>query len=301
LTKGLARRADIEIRALTRHAAIPPFDCVGNFVPIRGNLAEPSTLAELLRPGCSVANFAFDAAASREENLATAEALANGCITHRVKRVLHCSTAIVVGATSNKRVDELTECRSRSDYEKTKLAIESLLRKKARGRFELVILRPTAVFGPGGRNLLKMANDLTHGSRLLNQLRSFANGRRQLNLVAAENVAAAAIYLLGANAIDQEVFIISDDEAPANNYHDVERVFIDALAMPANPIGYKLPQSALSLLLRMRGRSLVYPDTRFSCDKLKRHGFEKPVKFDVALTEFISWYKLSRTGATNRG
>ena len=290
MTGALARRKGLETRALIRNAAIPHDGDGGYYVTVRGNVADPAVLAALLRPGCCVANFVYDAAAPMQESLAAANALAEGCIKHGVRRMLHCSTATVVGVTRVARIDETTACHPGTAYEKTKIAVENLLLEKARGRFELVILRPTAVFGAGGRNLLKLARDLAHGPRLTNYLRSCANGARRLNLVAAENVVAAAVFLLEADAVDQEIFIISDDENPLNNFRDVESCLMHRLAIPAYPARCALPQAVLSLLLRMRGRSLTNPETLFSCDKLRQLGFIKPVNFDAALAAFASWY-----------
>ena len=62
------------------------------------------------------------------------------------------------------------------------------------------------------------------------------------------------------------------------------------LAIPSYPARCALPNAILSLLLRMRGRSLTNPATLFSCDKLRQLGFIKPVTFDAALAAFASWY-----------
>lgn len=293
LTQLLARQPGFEVRALIRRGNPPQVADDGRLAIIRGDVADVSVLAQLLIPGCAVANFAYDAEASAQANLAYANALAEACLKYKVKRLVHCSTAVVAGRTCTNRVDETTECRPRTSYERTRLAIEHLLCEKARGKFELAILRPTAVFGPGGRNLLKLAHDLTRGRRLANFLRSCVNDRRRMNLVAVDNVTAAAAFLLETEKhIDQEAFIISDDDAPDNNFRDVEAYLMQALGIT----GYTeprvvLPAGALSLLLRLRGRSLLDPGTVFACNKLRDLGFSKPVAFAAGLISFAKWYK----------
>ena len=278
-----------QVRLLSRNQ--PTDNLSDDAVWIRGDAGSTETLDELLQPGCNVINFAYDDTASVERNIAAASALAESCIRNRVRRIIHCSTAVVVGQTRRLLIDEMTECRPQNPYERTKLAVEEVLRTRARGHYELVVIRPTAVFGPGGRNLIKLANDLTCGSSVLNQLRAFANGNRRLNLVAVQNVVAAAIYLLDANGVDNETFIVSDDDHASNNFADVERCLRRELGLTGRSVAAKLPATALELLLRFRGRSLTNPQTRFSNQKLINTGFIRPVEFESALIGFASWYK----------
>ena len=187
----------------------------------------------------------------------------------------------------------MTECHPMTDYEKTKLAIENLLRDKARGKFEFATLRPTAVFGPGGRNLLKMAHDLITDLRVTNYLRSCLNDDRKLHLVDVDNVVAAAEFLLTTpKPLDRETFIIADDDAPENNFRAVEQFLMRAFSIPdyAAP-RIAAPASLLSLLLRLRERSLHAPGTMFVADKLKALGFIKPVAFAAGLANFADWYR----------
>ncbi|MDB5825053.1 MAG: NAD-dependent epimerase/dehydratase [Herminiimonas sp.] len=291
IVKALGQCCDTQLRALVRSSALAEASLARNLITVPGDLSSAQALKELLRPGCGVIHLAYDGSASMQDNLAATSAFADGCIRNQVRRVLHCSTAVVVGRTDRTRIDEATECHPKAPYEHTKLAIENLLRDKARGNFELVILRPTAVFGPGGLNLLKMANDLLLGPRYMNQLRVFANGTRRLNLVAVENVVAAAIYLLEADGVNDQIYIVSDDENPHNNFYDVERYLRQELRLPDYPLQRQLPAGALGLLLRLRGRSLSNPQSWFSGDKLANAGFIKPGSFDAALAEFAAWYK----------
>jgi nucleoside-diphosphate-sugar epimerase len=292
LVQRLARRPEIETRALVRSSKRPQIAASDRMTIVDGDLADPAVLERLLRPGCSVVNLAYDPDAPAQINLAAAEALAQACTKFKVRRLVHCSTAVVVGKTRLERIDETTACHPQSAYEQTKLAVENLLLEKARGNFELAILRPTAVFGAGGRNLVKLARDLTHGPRWANYLRSCANGHRRMNLVEVDNAAAAAEFLLGAeNRVDREIFIISDDEDPQNNFHDVERHLMQAFGIADYPLPrITVPKTVLSLLLRARGRSLSNPDTVFASNKLSERGFSKPTQFAAGVAAFARWY-----------
>lgn len=289
----LARRPGIEARALVRRGKPPQLPDDGRLAIVRGDITDAPVLAQLLNPGCAVVNFAFDAAAPAQANLAAADALAEACLKHGVRRLVHCSTAVVAGRTRASRIDEATACHPSTEYERTKLAIENLLRDRARGRFELAILRPTAVFGPGGRNLLKMARDLTQSSRLANYVRSSAHCRHRLHLVHVDNVVAAAEFLVAtAGPVDQEIFIVSDDDAPENNFRDVERYLMRAFGIAEYTVPrVALPSAALALLLRLRGRSLINPDAVFAGDKLRSRDCARPVDFASGIAAFAEWYK----------
>ena len=290
--RWLEDRSACEVRALVRRGVTPQMTG-GRRIVVEGNLTDPAALAQLLQPGCAVVNFAYDAQAGPDANLAAAASLGQACIDHDVKRLIHCSTAVVVGATSAARVDESAVCAPRPGYEDTKLAIERSLLDRARGRFEVAILRPTAVFGPGGRNLLKLARDLTQRPRWENYLRSCANGRRRMNLVHVDNVAAAAMHLIESQrAVDQQAFIVSDDDAPENNFRDVESRLMRAFGIPDYAMPrVAVPKAIFSLLLRMRGRSLTNPDTVFLSDRLNALGFVRPVEFDAGVDAFAEWYR----------
>jgi nucleoside-diphosphate-sugar epimerase len=114
-----------------------------------------------------------------------------------------------------------------------------------------------------------------------------------MNLVEVDNVAAAVAYLLEVEQrVDQEVFIISDDDDPQNNFQDVERHLMQTFGIADYPFPrVSVPKSVLSLLLRTRGRSLNNPDTVFASDKLRNRGFSKPVKFTAGVFAFAQWYQ----------
>ena len=160
-----------------------------------------------------------------------------------------------------------------------------------------MILRPTVVFGPGGRNLLKLVEALTTGSRLVNYLRSSVFGRRRMNLVPVQNLVAAFEFLLDlSRPLNGEVFIVSDDEDPLNNFRDVERRLMDGLTIhdySAPP--FPVPRLMLSGALALAGRSNTDPDRIYDGQKLARAGFtRKPYSLDRGLREFATWIASGR-------
>lgn len=288
LLRILAGRKEIEVRVLVHrnraknHANI-------NF--IEGDLLRADSLDVLLNKNCTVINLAYLAS----NNLEAMANLAKACAKNQVRRLIHCSTAVVAGRARGNSVTEMTSCNPISEYEKTKLQMEKILLEAATGKFEISILRPTAVFGSGGKNLLKLANELMSGSLLINYIRSCLFNRRSMNLVSVENVVAALEFILDAEKADGDVFIISDDDSPVNNYRDVENRLLAnfgrSFPVPRIPV----PAFFLSALLCLAGKSNTNPSIKYSDQKLIALGFNKPQELEAAINAFAEWYKNSHT------
>ena len=93
------------------------------------------------------------------KNILAARRLAQRTVEAGASRLLHCSTALVAGSADENPVTEETSCAPDSPYQKIKLSVERELQENIRS-VPLVIIRPTAIFGDGGKNLLKMVHGL---------------------------------------------------------------------------------------------------------------------------------------------
>jgi nucleoside-diphosphate-sugar epimerase len=282
----LAGHKDIEVRVLMHRTRAKS---QANINYIEGDLLKPDSLDVLLSNNCTVINLAYLA----QNNLEAITNLANACVKNKIRRLIHCSTAAVVGRTKSDFVDETTMCHPVSEYQRTKLQIEAILLEMTVDRFEVTILRPTAVFGLYGKNLLKLANELLTGNMWTNYLRSCLFNRRSMNLVAVENVVAALVFLLDAEKVDREIFIISDDGSAENNYRDVENRLLTAFGMHYHISRLPVPAFILSVLLRMAGRSNTNPSIIYGDKKLAALGFDKPQNIEKAIDAFATWYKNS--------
>lgn len=286
LLNALVERKDIELRVLVhRNKAKNHPRCYF----LEGDLLKPETLDALLSKDCTVINLAYLA----QKNLEAMANLASACARNQVRRLIHCSTAVVAGKAAVDQVSESTPCIPTSEYEQIKLQMEKILLEAAIGRFELSILRPTAVFGPGGKNLLKLANELLTGNIWVSYIRSCLFSRRSMNLVAVENVIAALEFLLDAKNVNREIFIISDDNFPINNYRDIENRLLanfgKSYLIPRAPI----PKIFLRAILRLSGKSNTNPSIKYSDQKLAALGFNKPRSFGEAIDAFAEWHKNS--------
>ena len=83
------------------------------------------------------------------------ELLLAGCTEEpTLRRLVHCSTTGVLGATGDRPADETAPCRPTNAYEATKAEAELAVRERARDGFPAVIARPGLVYGPGDLHLL---------------------------------------------------------------------------------------------------------------------------------------------------
>lgn len=292
LLSFLAEKENLEIRILVHHQK-PQISERDNVRFIEGSLLQPETLDNLLEPDCIVVNLVYLASCSALDNLEAMDNLARACASRGIKRLVHCSTAVVVGDVVANIVDEGSQCSPRTPYEQTKLAMERQLLCKASTSFEVTILRPTAVFGTHGKNLIKLADNLTKGNQLINYLKSSIFDSRSLNLVCVDNVVAAIVFLGETTRnVDGEVFIISDDNSVLNNYRDVENLLIKKLSLKAYPIPrIPVPLFILGFLLKLAGRSQNNPLVKFSDQKLTSFGFRKPMEFEMGIDKFVDWYR----------
>ncbi|TVT68221.1 MAG: NAD(P)-dependent oxidoreductase [Denitromonas halophila] len=276
-----------EISALTRSLA-DRSRLAGNVKWVAGDLASPESWSALLVPGCTVINLAYPGNLSSEQAVVAAKGMVKACADAHAARLVHCSTVSVYGRTPGGVIDESTLCKPRDDYGRRKLAIEDAIRTSDSGACEVAVLRPAAVFGAGGQNLLAFVNSLCSGSVPANYLRASLFGRRRMHLVPVQTVVAALLFLADCEqAIDGEVFNVSDDDDMRNNFRDVERVLSDALEIPTRKLpSLPIPSVVLRVLLQLRGRSELDPYCVYRADKIRQLGFVRPIEFEEALRAF---------------
>jgi nucleoside-diphosphate-sugar epimerase len=244
--------------------------------------------------GCDVVvNLAYLWNAGSSPNLTATRNLVDACVRVGVRRLVHISTAAVVGRARSDWIDEATDCHPATEYGKCKLEIESMLLDKAQFfGFDLVILRPTSVFGVGGAPLKKLCGDLRAASGLKNYLKACLFGRRAMNLVHVENVTAAIIFAIKRHSdFGGTKWLISEDDMVINNYLDIERfgrarMGVNNYLIPILP----LPLFILEGLLRVLRRNIVNPRCRFKPDGFRALGFMPVRDLQSALCEYFDWY-----------
>ena len=292
LVRALPAAQFPDLRVLVHRRMDPKFLNDPRITTVHGNLLDRATLRGLVTPGATVVHLAYLESAQPElDNVAAAHNLVATCRVAGIRRMIYCSTAAVFGKAPDDIITEATPCRPRNAYERTKYRLENELREGALGRHEVAILRPAAVFGPGGRNLMSLATRILLGDGVLNYAYACVQGRRHLHLTSVHNVASALAFLCAKNRrLDEHLYIVADDDSPMNNYEDVECFLRQAFNLKRYCRVVALPPVILSMLLKLRARSDTNPSRLYSDQKLKSAGFVKPWAFDRAVAEFASWF-----------
>jgi len=291
LITELFRQSNITAYTLTRHpdkaAGFP--DHVQTVV---GNLIDRQTIENFIVPGSTVVNLAFSGGADTNDNFKITRNLAAACNKANVKRLIHVSTATVVGRSKSDIVSEETTCRPVSAYEQTKLKIENILLEEIAAPCETVIVRPTAVFGPEGKNLLKLAEQVLVDTRLKKILKTAIMGDRSLNLVCVENVVAAIRFLIQFNEnLSGQCFYISDDDDRQNNYRDTSTLLAQHFGLiPVRDFQLPFQELFLAFLIRLIRGANTNPKRQYNAGKLARLGCPKAISFTEGIAQFAAWY-----------
>lgn len=291
LSAALTAAGDSTVRRLTRRDDARDQGAAGP-LDVRGDLLDGQAVRRFVTAGSVVVNLAYAGGASAEVNRTMASNLADACLAAPAARVVHCSTAVVVGRPDGDVVDETVPCRPVTPYQASKLEIEQLLGDRLGGRCPLTVVRPTAVFGSGGRNLRPLIDALTGRPRLINVAAAMLLADRRLHLVSVENVVAAIRFILGREQEpDGEVFIVSDDEAGENNRRAVMDIAARELGMrPLPPWRLPFSQAIAEHALRLAGRADPNPRRIYSSRKLRERGFSPPLEFAEGVRRFARDY-----------
>ena len=289
LVASILCQREIKLRVLVHRGNPDGLFNKDNIAVIKGDLLCPETLDKLCVENATVINLAYLRDRPRQDNLTAINNLLEACVKAKISHFIHCSTVSVFGRVSSDIVTENTKCNPVNEYEITKMQIEDAVFERADSAFDAVILRPTAIFGPGGRNLLKLANDLRSGNKIDNYLKACLCNMRKMNLVSVHNVVAAIKLLMQTDKkINREVFIVSDDEFQSNNYYYVERYLMKSLGLA----GYPFPLIPVPyFMLKLAGKSNFNSRRVYSCQKLVNLGLKKTVLFENGLADFVDWYK----------
>ncbi len=163
------------VRVLVRDPRRLPEDLNGLVDVVEADLTSDPDLQRAVA-GCEVVyNIAalyreagLPADAYRAVNARAVATLIEAGAAAGVRRIVHCSTVGVHGDVEHPPADEDAPLRPGDVYQETKLEGEQLARETAaRVGIELVIVRPTGIYGPGDRRLFKMFGQIARGRFLM--------------------------------------------------------------------------------------------------------------------------------------
>jgi nucleoside-diphosphate-sugar epimerase len=159
------------VRALVRDRARAADLAAAGIELCDGDLVDPASLDRALAD----VDVAYNIAAIyrqaglpkdryRAVNATGAAALVDAAARQSVRRVVHCSTVGVHGDVEHPPANEEAPLAPGDVYQETKLEGEQLVREAARRTgVEAVIARPSGIYGPGDRRLLKMFRGIARG------------------------------------------------------------------------------------------------------------------------------------------
>jgi nucleoside-diphosphate-sugar epimerase len=163
LARALAARGHA-VRALVRTRTVFDPTSSPSIAVVQGDLRDPKALAEATADVDVVYNIAavYRQAGLASDTYTAVNATAVGQLIEAaarggVRRVVHCSTVGVHGDVEGPPANEDAPLKPGDIYQETKLEGERVARDAgARTGVEVTIARPTGIYGPGDRRLLKL-------------------------------------------------------------------------------------------------------------------------------------------------
>jgi nucleoside-diphosphate-sugar epimerase len=285
----------LPIKAVAR---IIPVDqeCYKQVEWLQADLLNPLSLDKVFAEGDLVINLVYMQGSTSEQNHQAVKNLIQACMKSKVSRLVHCSTALVVGATTVSDISESTPCLPLTDYEVTKYELEKFILSDLHNGLDVAVLRPTAVVGIGSKNLAKLSDQLINSSKITNYFRSSLFGNRPMHLVPVQMVSEALVHLIfSPNPLSKQVYIVAADSDVDNNFKKVEGLLRKALGMEQRKIPLlPLPQFFLRSLLRLLGRADFRLSRNYRTDKLKSTGFQTESSVGGAVMSFGDSVKNSK-------
>ena len=124
-----------------------------------------------------------------------------------VNHLIYISSASVMGDNYDGERNETFSCYPESDYARSKLEGENLLRKFFdEGHFQITILRPSLIYGAYDRNGMWRMIDLIYKNRFV----LFGDGENYKSLASAKNVVEAIVCSLESPNALGKTFLVND-------------------------------------------------------------------------------------------
>jgi dihydroflavonol-4-reductase len=163
LARALARRG-YQVRGLVRHSSQARDLASSGIEAAIGALEDRAALAHAVKDVDIVYNIAalyrlagLSTATYRAVNATAVGALIDAAAQAGVRRVVHCSTVGVHGDIEHPPANEDAPLRPGDVYQATKVEGESVAREASqRTGLPVTIARPSGIYGPGDRRLLKL-------------------------------------------------------------------------------------------------------------------------------------------------
>ena len=299
-------RAGHYLRILTRRPERVGAAREGKIEVIGGDLAQGSSLSHAVRDVDAVCHIAGilggktrDLDYYRTLHVEGTARLLQALGGTSARKVIHCSTAGVVGPVKSGIADETWPYNPGNIYETTKAEAEKLaISYGAKQGLAVTVLRPGMTYGPGDMHHLGLFKAINNGYFFL-----IGSGETCLDPVYVEDVARAFRRALEVDLPPGEIFMISGPK-PVTVRHLASTI---ASAMNKNPSFYRLPKSMcmagatmLSFVSALTSADLpltpgrvrfLTENRRTSIAKAQeRLGYE-PIPLEDGIRKTVNWYK----------
>lgn len=279
--------ADVDLRAADAEDLLAlRFEGAGAVVNLAGVLGRPSR---------STADY-------RAVNAEGAARVARAARRASVPRLVHVSTTGVLGPTGREPVAESALPAPSNEYERSKLEGERAALSSRAPSFEVVVVRPGLVYGPGDRQHLPLFRAIARGT-----FRKIGGGAALWQPVHVDDVARAIGAAVAIPGVDGEVFHVAGGERLAIG--DLAERIADALGTrirrPSLPIPVALAAgAALEILFapfgtdpplsRARVRTLTTDRVYAIGRAAERLSWRPEIPLDRGLAETAAWYRERR-------
>ena len=100
-----------------------------------------SSLINIFEKEDVVINLTYVKNNNRNANINLINDIVDACIYSKISRLIHCSTASVVGDNKINNINELTKCNPKTTYEKVKMEVEKIVLNGLPKGIDIVIFR----------------------------------------------------------------------------------------------------------------------------------------------------------------
>jgi dihydroflavonol-4-reductase len=306
LARALARRG-YAVRALVRDPRRAADLGRAGVTLVPGDLTDATSWPEALDGVEVVYNIAalYRQAALGESTYRRVNAVAVGDLVAAaaaagVRRVVHCSTVGVHGDIAHPPADEDAPLRPGDVYQATKLEGEQLAEAAAaQGGIELTVARPSGIYGPGDRRLLKLFRGIARrrfvvlgDGRIFYHLTYIDDLVEGFRLCGEVPAAAGRTYILAGGEVttlNQLVAVIAEEAgvAPPRVHLPVWPFWIAGAACEAvcRPLGIEPP-------LYRRRVDFFTKSRAFRIDRARHElGFAPAVGLRDGIRRTLAWYK----------
>ena len=228
-----------------------------------------------------------------EKNKLYIKGLINACEQSKIKRFIHISTAAIYGRVNTCIVNEEVVPNPYSSYAKIKYYTEKKLIEAAKKKnFEIIILRPAAIFGVGSYALKTLVQEYKF-NKIKYQFKKILFGDRSMNLVSIGFVSDAVIFCMFKKSREcPEIYNISQDDSNQNSFYTITTLIENtSIQKNINFSNIKVFRSILNLILIIflyfKRRNVIKINNKFDGSALLNQGFSYPLDFYFELSQYI--------------